>query len=196
MWHTNISFKLNFLLFSLLLVACGPKTGIECYTSFETRTVDKNNYQVVHADSLITFQVNVYSMSYEQDVYVHLVSNITAGESLVLDSLSANILFPLSKDTANYKLRKYFIQSNDSNITFLSNGDSPAKIRGFKQRERKTEYELDYYDKTRNGIPKTVKQMKIEIFIQYKLGQKNYVRKFNVALKSRNHLFVQLIPKC
>jgi hypothetical protein len=182
--------------FSLLFVFCGSKTGIANYKSFETPSIDKSNYETVYSDSLVTFHVNVYAMSYEQDIYVHLVSNISAGENLIMDSLSSVISFLMSKDTAHYSIRKYFIQTNDTNITLIANNNNPISIRGFQQPNKKTEYELDYIDRSRNGIPKSVKQMKVEIYAEYKLGQKNYVRRFIVDLKSKNHLFVQLIPKC
>jgi len=175
------------------ITSFGQKTGIGIYKSYGA-----DNYQTIYTDSLISFRTNVYAMSYNNDIYIHFDNTKINNQDLIIDSLSALISYNQeSKETANYILKKYFIRlSPDSAYTVNANNSQSNIIKGFRQKTKQGEYELNYFDKSIKCIPKSIKKIFIEIYVDYSVGRHKFVKTFKVELRAKKRLWIQVIPKC
>jgi hypothetical protein len=174
------------ILFALLYIL--TSCGITSYRTFEISNTNDYGRKTVYIDSLIEFKVGVSLYDYNRSLIVYIEGLLKCNSDLIVDSITVNIVFPHTELVqANYMLTNMFINNNDTIADYKSFKSIPLKVKTFSKAGKSILYGLTYWDLTRPNIAKSIKNIALEICVNYKIKKIAYKKIFNVDLLSKTH---------
>lgn len=187
MRHYNYIILISFL---CILNSC----GIHSYRTFEISQTDNYGKKTLYTDSLVQLKVGVLAYDYNRNISVFIESLLKDKSDLIIDSISINIIFPHTELVkANYELTNIFINNKNTLENFKSFKSIPSKIKMFDKNNKSIKYELEYWDFSRPNIPKSIKNISLEIYVNYQIERIKYEKIFNVNLLSKTHRYFWII---
>jgi hypothetical protein len=180
------------ILFALLCIL--TSCGITSFRTFEISNTNDYGRKTVYTDNLIEFKVGVSGYVENPDITVYLEGLLKSNSTLIVDSISVNIVFsqPDSVKT-NFQLTQIFINNIDTIADYKSFKSIPLKVKTFSKTGKSILYGLSYWDLSRTNIAKTIKNITLEICVNYKIEKSEYKRIFNVDLLTKTHRDIWII---
>lgn len=187
------NFRILIIVVSIFMfISC----GITTYRTFELPETDNYGRILLFSDSLIDLKIGAHANDFSRDMSLRITGSLKEKSEFIIDSISVNKFF-LQDSLINYKLTTIDVYNfRDKSVYFKKFKDIPDEIKLLNKANESITYSLQYWDFTRepaSDIPKTVKNITLEIFVQYDLNNVTYEKIFTVHLQSKTHRYLWIL---